>query len=121
MPGNGVAAVSVRPAATISPRPSHPATARARVGIVVSLDPRTASSPPTPSSQARVGSEKNAHGPSAVVSQSESANDPTHTAASASPTRRTRADRQASDEQDQRRPEQVELLLHAERPVVEQR
>ena len=50
----------------------------------------TASNAPIPSSQARDGREKNAHGALAVVSQSESAKDATTTTIARMPMRLTR-------------------------------
>jgi hypothetical protein len=75
VPGNGVEAVKKRTDHRIMPRPSQPSTGallrRATTGA-----PR-AMSPPTASSQARVGSEKKAQGSEVWVSQMENAHDDT--------------------------------------------
>ena len=103
-----------------SRRPSPPA-----LGSRASRPAPTARSAPIPSSQARVGSEKNAHGSLALVSHSDSANErgghDRGEQADPSQPQRPDAGHAARGEQEQRRPEEVELLLDAERPEVEER
>ncbi len=78
-----------------------------------------AMSAPTPSSQARVGSEKKAQGAATSVHSSDSANEATTVVATTSHRRDSVSSSQA--EEDDQRPEEVELLLDAERPEVQQR
>ena len=73
MPGNGVAGVNATTDHVTAARPSQPNSDRPRQRSKAGV-PR-AMRPPTASSQARVGNEKNAHGCDALVNQTENTND----------------------------------------------
>ena len=125
VPGNGVLDVKVATDHATRPRPIHPSSGRPRIRAMSGAP--SAMSPPTASSQARVGSEKKAHGSDALVNQTEKAHDATamtpRTAAAVGARRRTVAPAGVAagaaapcerGEEQHRRPDQVELLLHAE-------
>ena len=124
-PGKGVSVLMITPAAPIIPSPTQPAAVAAAAGSLARRAAPTARMAPMASSQARVGSEKKAHGWLALVSHSDSANEPAAMATASQPIRRTRFDPQtgeaAGDDQEQGRPEEVELLLDPERPEMQQR
>ena len=73
VPGNGVAGVNATTDHATAARPSQPNSDRPRQRSKAGV-PR-AMRPPTASSQARVGNEKNAHGCDALVNQTEKTND----------------------------------------------
>ncbi len=81
MPGYGVFPFSWVHAATIRIKPIHPAGAATDFGSRDHAQADNAIMPPVPSSQARVGSEKYAHGGSVRVQISEIAKDSAATAA----------------------------------------
>ena len=112
-----------------APSPPQPTNAADGPGRCRHAPAVNATSPPTANSHARVGSEKNAHDGQLSVHANDTVND----AAASSPSTRTygATDRTAvapvrlatprekpCRADDQRRPEQIELLLHAQRPVV---
>ena len=76
-------------------------------------------SAPTPSSQARVGSEKKAHGAARSVQTRASPKDRPIMAPMSRPKPPQR--HQAQRDDDDERPEEVVLLLDAERPEVQDR
>ena len=136
VPGNGVAAVNVTAEKTMAPMPAQLSTDIHRGGSWRSRGAPRARRPPTASSQARVGSEKKAHGSLTRVSQIEkpgnrpprgpSPRRPPRTAAAPYPAK-SGARPLGSVPPDQggrheeRRPYQVELFLHPEGPIVEER
>ena len=73
VPGNGVAGVNATTDHATAARPSQPSSDRPRQRSKAGV-PR-AMRPPTASSQARVGNEKNAHGCDALVNQTEKTNE----------------------------------------------
>jgi hypothetical protein len=82
VPGNGVDGPTCVQVTTISASPPHPATAAATGGSERQKPAVSATTPPSASSQARVGNEKNAHDGQSCVQDSDTANDATATAVS---------------------------------------
>jgi hypothetical protein len=76
LPGNGVEALNWVIDHRTASRPSHPSVAAATPGSRRNHGAARATTPPAASSQARVGSEKKAHGWETAVSRSDSASDP---------------------------------------------
>ena len=120
VPGNGVSVSKMTAPIMIIASPAPTATVATDVGRRASRVTPMARPAPMASSHARAGSRKKASGASLAVQAMPRPNDRTATTATTRPTRRTFA-RSTRDEEQERRPEQVELLLDAERPEMEQR
>lgn len=90
-PGNAVLGPYVTTAVTMAARPSQPSAVATLGRRVLRRGAASATSPPTPSSHARVGSEKNAHARAASVSQTQATNDTATTPSSAETARRLTA------------------------------
>lgn len=90
-PGNAVRSSYVTTASRIAARPAQPRTVATAGRSVRRRGAASATSPPAPSSHARVGSEKNAHCFASPVSHTHATNDTTTTAPSAYAARRRAA------------------------------
>ena len=88
MPGKGVLVLRTMPERATMARPIHAMIAAGRTGIRARWAAPMARKAPRPSSQARVGREKNAHGWLAPVSHSDRPNETTAMVPAAIPMRR---------------------------------
>ena len=124
-PGNGVASLYITQAMPISASPARQTSPRTSDGSrAATVAATSAVSAPSPSSQARASVEKYAASGSDAVLTSDQANDaPVRTTSTArtQPAGQRAAPGQQHEHEQQRRPDQVELLLHRQRPVVLQR
>ena len=126
VPGYGVLSPICVHVTRISARPPQPTSAVDGPGRCRHAPAVNATSPPTANSHARVGSEKNAHDGQFSVHAIDTANDTaanspstnTYGVTDRAPDTPGRPRQNPSGADDQRRPQQIELLFHTQRPVV---